>query len=459
MHIMSIVLEALATLTFLLVTHRYIIHPLFLSPLSKIPNAHFTAPLLPWISFLRRGGRTGMSKVREAHQKHGPIVRLSPDELSVLSLDGLSQIYGASKASFQKSGLYHEFMNFKTPNLVSTYDNKAHGGKKRMLAKVYTKSYLASSPDLKTLSRVLLEERLLSLLRDSVEGEENGVMDVYSLNQAIGSDFMSAYLFGLANSTDLMRDLAARAQFNADIRVLMKGVLNLKGKEGHEKARERLEAMIMEMCKATSDTMASSYPDAKTETTAPVVYAQLSSQVGQGVKGEVKPEVASEMLDHMIAGHVTTQITLTYIQHHLSLSPSLQTRLRNELLTLPSTTSGMQDLDSLPLLDAVIKETLRLHPPTPDILPRLTPPGGAVIEGYFVPGGTKIGVAAHCLHMNPSIFPAPEEFRPERWMGEGRREKERWFWAFSSGGRMCIGNHFALFGSLQSFRFPGSPIQ
>src|SRR2546423_1178374 len=81
--------------------YYYLISPIFLCPLSRIPNAHFTCPIVPiWIWWKRRTGFETRS-IFAAHQKHGHIVRLGPNEVSVASLDGLRQIYlaGFERAS------------------------------------------------------------------------------------------------------------------------------------------------------------------------------------------------------------------------------------------------------------------------------------------------------------------------------------------------------------------------
>lgn len=55
---------------------------------------------------------------------------------------------------------------------------------------------------------------------------------------------------------------------------------------------------------------------------------------------------------------------------------------------------------------------------------------------------------AHSLHRNEDVFPSPEEWRPERWLQASEselKEMRKWFWAFGSGGRMCIGSHFAVY--------------
>jgi hypothetical protein len=68
--------------------YKYVIHPTFLSPLAKIPNAHFTSSVSPaWILWSRFRGRNNATTYR-AHQKYGPIVRLAPNEVSINCVDG-----------------------------------------------------------------------------------------------------------------------------------------------------------------------------------------------------------------------------------------------------------------------------------------------------------------------------------------------------------------------------------
>lgn len=95
----------------------------------------------------------------------------------------------------------------------------------------------------------------------------------------------------------------------------------------------------------------------------------------------------------------------------------------------------------LPYLKAVIEEGMRMHPPAPGTFPRTTPPGGAMICGKFVPGGYSVGVNQCAVTRSPENFLAPDEFAPERWMGDERFSKDRKaaFQPFSYGPRNCIG--------------------
>ncbi|KXX75324.1 putative sterigmatocystin biosynthesis P450 monooxygenase STCB [Madurella mycetomatis] len=171
-----------------------------------------------------------------------------------------------------------------------------------------------------------------------------------------------------------------------------------------------------------------------------------------------KTSVASELLDHILAGQETAGLTLTYLSWRLSRSPELQKELRTELLSLSpnmrlrndgsTAMPNLKQLDSLPLLHSVVIETLRLHAPIPGPQPRETPEPGCQVGPYTVPGGVRIAALAYALHRKETVFPDPGKWDHMRWLqstdGEDRARKNRQFWAFSSGGRMCIGSNFAM---------------
>lgn len=150
-------------------------------------------------------------------------------------------------------------------------------------------------------------------------------------------------------------------------------------------------------------------------------------------------QAAAECKDHMAAGIDTTGDGLCFLMWQLSQPENepFQTRLRNELRSAPANVP----IDSLPYLDAVIKEALRLTPPIPMSLPRYVPVGGREIDGFFIPEGTIVSSQPYTVHrFDEEIFPDPERFNPERWMEEkGANERNRLFFAFAIGGRGCTG--------------------
>jgi cytochrome P450 len=149
-------------------------------------------------------------------------------------------------------------------------------------------------------------------------------------------------------------------------------------------------------------------------------------------------DVAAECLDHMVAGIDTTGDALCFLMWELSQPRSLkyQRRLQEELRGKPEAS-----LDQLPYLDAVVNEGLRVFPAIPMSLPRLVPDGGRNIDDVWVPKGTVVSCQAHSVHrINTHVFPNPDAFDPERWLEpEGDAERRRLLFAFSNGGRGCVG--------------------
>lgn len=393
------------------------------------------------------------------------MVRLAPNEISVNSADALRTVYAGG---FDKYRWYLDvFVNYGTPNLVSMLEHKPHSLQKRMVSNVYSKSYLQSSKDLQTVSDILMYDRFFPIL-NRVD-EHGGELDVLDFMQAVGMDFTSAYLFGLSNGTDFMNDVHYRHRWLEEYKVF-------KNQLPRDRADGEVERWCLSMCEAAEHFVHSEKLSANSKETEAVVYQRLSrtlQESAQSTNVNQKPTMmitASEMLDHLIAGHETSGITLTYLMHELSQRPHLQDCLRSELLTLspPIIYSGSnaaasntvdkhlpspRSIDALPLLNNILQETLRLYAAAPAQQPRVTPssPSGITIDGYTnIPGGVRVSANPFSLHRNAAVFPEPLEWKPERWdaSDEKKEEMRRWFWAFGSGGRMCLGNHFAIQGVL-----------
>ncbi|GKT52203.1 cytochrome P450 monooxygenase azaI [Colletotrichum spaethianum] len=164
-------------------------------------------------------------------------------------------------------------------------------------------------------------------------------------------------------------------------------------------------------------------------------------------------DIASEVADHFLAGIDTTSDTLMFVIWALSRSENkkYQERLIAELDCIPPNSCNQDGnptaevADKLPYLDAVIKEGLRLYAPLPASEPRSLPIN-TTIDGYHIPAGTVVSMSPYTLHRNAAVFPEPLKFKPERWLGEcgDVTEMKKWFWAFSSGGRMCIGIQYVF---------------
>jgi hypothetical protein len=150
----------------------------------------------------------------------------------------------------------------------------------------------------------------------------------------------------------------------------------------------------------------------------------------------------------MFAGADSTAIKLATILFHLVQQPDIRLRLLDEIRQSPP---GV-DPQSLPYLRAVIREGLRLGMANPVRLTRILPSdsAGLTVSGVYIPPGTIVGAAAYVFHHNPTVFPKPFEFRPERWLddkgdneAQRRRMRERDMFAFGLGSRACLGRTLA----------------
>ena len=131
--------------------------------------------------------------------------------------------------------------------------------------------------------------------------------------------------------------------------------------------------------------------------------------------------------DMFLAGTDTTSTTLNYVIVHLLNNPSWQEELFHEIKTaFQGGVPSMEDLEKLPKLEATIQETLRLNPNGPLIL-RATA-HATKVRNYVVPANCQVWVNVYHINYDPTTFPDPTAFSPERWLrpdGTFRREYPR----------------------------------
>jgi len=168
---------------------------------------------------------------------------------------------------------------------------------------------------------------------------------------------------------------------------------------------------------------------------------------GRDEKGEKlgREELTAEALTQLIAGSDTTSNTSCALLFWCLNTPGVVAKLQKELdEALPSDTVPVfSQVRDLPYLDAVIKETMRIHSTSSLGLPRVVPAQGVTIRGKFFPGGTVLSVPSYTIHHSKEIWgPDAEEFNPDRWFNLTDRQKNA-FIPFSYGPRSCVGRNVA----------------
>ncbi|KAM0910821.1 hypothetical protein ACQ4PT_013936 [Festuca glaucescens] len=172
---------------------------------------------------------------------------------------------------------------------------------------------------------------------------------------------------------------------------------------------------------------------------------ELSREIVKSLMGALDSDHAQDMF---AAGTDTTYIALEWAMSELMKNPSTMRKLEHEVRSRSA--GGIAKADILgaattPYLKAVVKETLRLHPPTPLLLPRECMQD-ATVMGYHVAKGTLVFVNAWAINRDPASWHQPDEFLPERFLENevDFRGGHFQFIPFGAGRRICPGMQFGL---------------
>jgi cytochrome P450 len=156
-------------------------------------------------------------------------------------------------------------------------------------------------------------------------------------------------------------------------------------------------------------------------------------------------DIVNHMIFVLMAAHDTTQIALTQFGYQLAKHPDWQARVHDEIASLPDElTYDDLNADRLPILDRVLRESLRLCPPVPAYPRRAVK--DTQVAGRYIPEGTRVTVPALNNHFgNDVVWPRPAEFDPDRFLPDRLRQVHRFAWTpFGRGAHKCIGMYFAM---------------
>jgi cytochrome P450 len=140
-------------------------------------------------------------------------------------------------------------------------------------------------------------------------------------------------------------------------------------------------------------------------------------------------ELRDQLVTLLLAGHETTASGLAWALYELGRHPDLMRRAQR------AADEGDDDH-----LEAVMKESLRLHPIIPMVVRFLMRP--VTVGGVDLPAGTSVGPSILLSHQDADHFPEPDRFRPERFL-DGSPTPNTWI-PFGGGVRRCIGAGFSL---------------
>ncbi|KAG9231089.1 benzoate 4-monooxygenase cytochrome P450 [Amylocarpus encephaloides] len=442
------------------------IYTAFLGPLSKYPGP-FLAKISALPSWYYSLKGTRHMWIWQCHQTYGDIVRFHPNGLLFNSTTAYRAMNGA-KANVRKGTFYDVWTRTAgSLNTLNTTDRGIHARKRRILNAAFSDSTIRSAEAfiIKHVDRwcELLQgedgedwgspknmaDQCDNLMFDtmadlsfgnSFEIKEPGehplrnvpkfIHGFVAFNWAIGqSPFVELWVWLKPRGLDTLlnrfspKGVLAYLEFT---RTCMKERAELETSQANELEEDKRKDLFHYLFKAEDP-----------ETGTPYTEEEVVSEAGLLI----------------VAGSDTCSVVLSGFFFYLTQNPEVYEKLTAEIRGKFSSVNEIRaggPLASCQYLRACIDEALRMCPPIPSDLPRVTLKGGAKIDNEFIPGGVRISSAIWSLHYNEEYFSDPFTFRPERWIVSEKVRLEDVSRAnsallpFSYGPGNCVGQRLAM---------------
>ncbi|KAF3762478.1 cytochrome P450 monooxygenase [Cryphonectria parasitica EP155] len=428
--------------------------------LRAIPAASWTAHFsYLWLARNTYSGRQYWIH-RDLHKRHGPLVRVGPNQLVTNEPDVVKMISGTNSSWVRDSSYITGRLNPYYDNLFSLLDPKEHNLAKSRTIAAYSGR---ETPDLEigvdSQVKTLIDTIRTRCATPSADSPVPPLLDLGTTSCYFTMDVITRLAFGSAfgylrdnkdhhNFLGSIRELWPRMSACADVPwirnfLFSRPFLKLMGPKPTDKSG--FGALMG---------VASHYVGERFASTAKPRQDMLGSMMKHGLN---QTECETEGLFMIFAGTESTASAIRSALVHTMTSPVAYQTLKEEIHTAVregkvSSPITLQEAKKLPYLQAsaaVVYEGIRMRPPLIGLLPKVVPPGGENILGYQIPAGTAIGTNASSILASTDLFgPDANIFRPERFTeldDQHRKQMERNVeLAFGHGQWMCVGKTIAL---------------
>ncbi|KAL6703106.1 hypothetical protein ACN47E_010243 [Coniothyrium glycines] len=426
------------------------LHGLFVSPTKNIPGpllARFTR-WYEYCAVLR--GKSNLEYL-QLHDKFGPVVRMGPNRYSFSDPSDVKIIYELG-GKFIKSEFYHPLMapNPDLQNIFTIRDPSLHKVRRRTIANLYSMSTMVSYEGaVERMSKICIDKltgfaqknRKVSL-PDFLQWYAFDVIGEITFNESFRMMENEGDLSGMISGIHMANTYLARTGIIPDAHPWIMRLQSLFGAQGADLLGK---FTFDQLDKHSASNEKGIHTVSSDSFLAKLMSLQKQEKVGM-------THIVDACSSNIGAGSDTTAIGLSsaiyYLYHHVDALVKLRNEIdamaRDGLISDPVT---FQEAQSMPYLQAVIKEGLRIHPAVGTILPRKVPKGGVNLAGTFFPEGTDVGANAWVLHYSKKIYGEDAaEYKPERWLEpkETNDLRDSMMLAFGAGSRTCIGKNISL---------------
>lgn len=434
---------------------------LFFSPLAAFPG--------PWLAGATFGYESYydvwphrfryMWKIKELHDKYGPIVRINPLHLHVLDASFYEEIHpGDTRRKRERCTWFSNYGEdvLGKGGLTSTVGHDLHRIRRSAIAPLFSKKNIY---ELQPMVRMKVDKLVQRLSQACKEGQVINLTDAMS---ALTMDVISSYCFGKDMRQLDNPDFAAQVVWQMQeaskfvvyarhfpwfFNVLLSLPLWILRILQPRCPEEDPAAVLKDQMHYVLD-----HPDEPSEDGNMTIVHTIKDSNLQPME-RTADRLADESATFLGAGTETTGRVLAVTAYYLVANPELIVRLREELksaMPSPETQALLPDLEKLPFLTAVLHEGLRLANGVSGRMPRVAPIETLVYHArdkdnqmetvWEIPPGTAISSSIYLLHHDEKIFPDSYSFKPDRWMDNTPLRQH--LYAFAKGARGCLGSKY-----------------
>ncbi|POR34245.1 Uncharacterized protein TPAR_05573 [Tolypocladium paradoxum] len=440
---------------YLLYSISLVVYRLYFSPLAKFPGSKLAAATF-WYEFYHNYWRNGqyIFEMEKMHNKHGPIIRVNPDELSIRDAEFYSQLYVAE--STRRTNAYEGFgkgVGFHDTHFL-TVDHDLHRKRRKPLEPFFSRMAVNGLQSMMAEVALQLESRFREL------GGTRKVIRFDHAFSAAAGDVIRRICLGRDEPGerflddpdftpqwhDVIHSVVRSIPLFTRFPVIYKIVSLIPDKvllwayprgQRFNILRRRAEQEVHKAKAADHE---------KHENSTSIFSNILNSDMPESERAHERLGREAQVL--LAAGTASVARTLGVASFYILARPEIRQRLEAEL---KDTMSGWPDkvptwaeLEKLPFLQAIIYESLRLVYGIMNRLPRVSPDVPVQYKDYTIPIGVPVGIASYFLHTDPEVYPSPHEFKPERWIGNINPAMHRSLVSFSRGSRNCVGKNLAM---------------
>ncbi|KAK4206523.1 cytochrome P450 [Rhypophila decipiens] len=442
-----------------------VLYNVYFHPLSKIrgPLLH-SASRIPYVLSLLKGW--SVQDFQKLHQRYGPIVRVAPNEVSIAQPEVWNDVFQLRQYN-EAVRHHHEFLKDpvwwqphasatgRVANILTAIDPEHHARLRKVIAPAFTSRALKAQESFAQRYVNLLVERVREAAIASEDEIDMKDWFIFTTFDIFGD-------LGFGESFNCLQDSRYHpwvARIFGSVKAVVWVVSTRYWPALHSLLLMCIPPSIQEMAnehrRQIEDKVRRrmNYEVERPDVFSPLMTARRDGKSNNKLVAMTMDEIDALFSSLVNAASETTATTLTGTLNCLVQNPSIRNILATEIRGTFDDQSeiNIDALRDLPYLNQVLKEGLRLCTPVPWVLPRQTPPEGAIVCGTFLPGGTSISTQAYTMNRNPEYWHDAESFLPERWAPEALTDKDSPFYKdrrdgfqpFLVGSRACLGQHLA----------------